>query len=799
MLTLSILQNGTMTGTYQGKTVITPSPICTLVKGGRMSAPLGCTQDGDTITVQFETGVCVLHLETGDWNRLTVEAVPDGTETFQFGPYTVPDCCACGEMLGAAWTADGGAVCIQSLSPKVLGGGYNVKTNDTTFPTPINTRAAWPLQADGRTPAKCANITSKTSVALCCAVRDMTRGSDEPGCDIVEPVPGPDGPIAGASIVLCSAQSAAELLDTIDQIETTYGLPHPTIDGTWAKKSPRADEIYFVFEGGGDNQQRIDMAQRAGVRCVYFGDPFKSWGHFDVNPSMFPNGLPDFVHFVENAKKQGVDTGFHTLSNFIRTYDPYVTPIPHKDLKEWRRTTLAQEVNESATEIRVTEDCGFAQANTLNALRIENELLRYKTYDADTKTLQGVERGAFGTKADAHKAGTKLARMSDHDYGTLYPSILLQDEMATRLGTLIKASGIRRMSFDGMEGCDTTGWGEYARSAYVRKVFETCGGDLICDASNDGHYRWHAHSYFNWGEPWWEDNRKGGSFNYRADHISFFRRNLYPCMLGWYAIYVGGTDNKSFGNRLSATTPEKLESMLSRTVGFDAGCCFCIFPGNGLLDTYLDTINRWIRFKADRVVPDEIKTRMRDEFTYWHLDETDDTWILQQQYEQTQMLFAHEHVVGMESGSTGYDFRGRTVGDLTEHRSLFYQDRTSAFSDYEPVPEPLHCRIRVGYLYQTGAVYGLTLGDAWGGPHHVKFTVTANPGDYLEYNGGTTLYHYDADLKLLETITGEGEEITARCYAFTGIDVFYVTGKDDRLDVEMTTYQTAYAATYPKK
>ena len=32
-------------------------------------------------------------------------------------------------------------------------------------------------------------------------------------------------------------------------------------------------------------------------------------------------------------------------------------------------------------------------------------------------------------------------------------------------------------------------------------------------------------------------------------------------------------------------------------------------------------------------------------------------------------------------------------------------------------------------------------------------------GNYLEYNGGTTLYHYDKDYYLLETLRSEGDEV----------------------------------------
>lgn len=44
----------------------------------------------------------------------------------------------------------------------------------------------------------------------------------------------------------------------------------------------------------------------------------------------------------------------------------------------------------------------------------------------------------------------------------------------------------------------------------------------------------------------------------------------------------------------------------------------------------------------------------------------------------------------------------------------------------------------------------------------LRFSFRADGGEYLVYNGGTTLYRYDDNYHLLEEIEGEGMPLTAR-------------------------------------
>lgn len=766
--------NGTLTSSCDGRSRIAASPVGLVAVGKKLFAPVSSDLEKNRLTLHYEMGDCVLSVEIGEWTILRIESVPEGITHFFFGPYLLPDAVSCGEMLGCGWMEDGSGVCIQSLNPKTVGEALYLLPeqlpleNGTSFPSPGSFAAS---------------LCDRGGVTLQCRVSDMSkpeRGTVYGLKNVrIDPVEGEDGRIPGGAVALLFGKDPDDLLGQIGRLEVACGLPHPTINGEWAKTSPLTNEPYLVIETSMTDEEKVLAAERAGLHCVYFGDPFRSWGHFEINRDLYPGGEQAFGEFVSYAESHGVMTGFHTLSNFIHTHDPYVTPVPHRDLLIADETLLTADLSDSDREIPVADANNFSVRTTLNCCRIGDELIRFGAFDESGRVLLDCERGAYGTKAVAHKKGERLSRLTDHGYATLFPSIGLQGEMADRIGTLIRDSGVRRMSFDGLEGCTYTGRGEYASSEYVRRVFAKTGNEFLCDASNSSHYRWHCHSYFNWGEPWYEDDRKGGTFNYRAANQLKFRRNLFPGMLGWYCIWGSNPG----APRLEATTPEVLEAILSRTVGFDAGCCFVI-QQNGRLNEYLDRIRVWGEFRASGKVTEELKAKMRDSRTDWHLEKTETGWEVSELMLLEQCLNNHQSLT-MESGTTAYSIEGRTEGEQLLHRGALVVDSISPDPSTEPKTEPMHFRIRVGYPNEKGHLDALFLAGGWGGPRFLSFPVQADPGDYLEYHGGTCLEHYNAAFEHLETVRGEGEPAFVKNSIYTGLTVEWLTGKGEASELTM--------------
>ncbi|MBK8060737.1 MAG: hypothetical protein IPK33_23435 [Gemmatimonadetes bacterium] len=109
-------------------------------------------------------------------------------------------------------------------------------------------------------------------------------------CTATCPSPIPGETVVGSAIALFSA-AEAEVLDVLERIEVAEGLPHPTIDGTWFKRSPRFGQSYLISTfGEGEVDEMLAHTRRAGLMSLYHEGPFKSWGHFIVDSAQFPSG-----------------------------------------------------------------------------------------------------------------------------------------------------------------------------------------------------------------------------------------------------------------------------------------------------------------------------------------------------------------------------------------------------------------------------------------------------------------------------------------------------------------------------
>ncbi len=750
MNTLTLDTNGYLTLHQENQTFISSSPVGTLIVGGTAHLPKSGMQDGNTIILHYTCGDCVLSVEQKErYYKLTVLSVPEEAGGFVFGPYQT-DASTFGEVLGAAWYDNGCVACIQSLMPKVVG-GCKVES--------LKNKNNVPLHED---PA--AEI-DKT-VYLQCSVSNRTKESAMDYLDMknvmVKATPLPDGEISGASIALIAADSADDLISIISDMELAEGLPHPYYQGSYVKTDRRATSYYMIFGGSGlTNEERIEYAGRAGVSCIYFSDLLDSWGHFHIDSNNFPNGVEQVAALSDMAARYKVDVGTHTLSNFIHTYDPYVTPVPHDNLLIMDQTELTCDACANAVELHIKEDKNYATSSTLNTLRIGDELITYSEYDAKRKCLIGCTRGTFDTKAAAHQTGDTVSRLWDHGYRTLFPDINLQREMADRLGKIIRDGKLHRMSFDGLEGCAYTGGGEYAMANYVQRVLDIVGNDIVCEGSRITHYLWHAFAYCNWGEPWYDDARRGGMQTYRTHYLPFFKRNLIPNMLGWFAIWLNR-------GKYEATPPENVEFILSRSTAFDAGMALFseseVAKKHGKYGEYLDLVRLWGDFRLHANIPDNVKEKMQEETSNWHLEKTEDGWVLSELIIRNQDLDYTDRVVKAEAGYVDNNVKESKVEGRRNHSSHMVCD----FS-YEGIEETTNFRIRVG---KPGHGYLENLEFPT-----LKFHVIAEGGDYLIYKGGMELYHCDANYNIKEVIKGEGKPLTWKDLWFSTLQ--YTTDLDD--------------------
>ena len=601
-------------------------PLVTVCADNKLITPTKMTTSGNQLKLTMSDGgtITLKHKESDVCITLEATNVPDKYEVLLFGPLAVTIHDVVGDVVGVA-QGDGLAFGMQALNIKTNAGipdeygklvtetyGYSGKSAELS----VASIPAYKLAA--------ADISDGTVFHFSARRRNKQeyRQVQQIEKSLVLPVEGEDGPIKGAKIAFFGSKNT-DALARIGEIEVEQGLPHPLFDGEWGKTSRAAMKSYLISDFSEDNFDMIlDKAKRAGFEYVYHSGPFLDWGHFNWDPKFTKGGDEGVKKMVDKAKALGIAVGVHTLSNFTTTNDAYVTPVPSEHLLKQGVLTLTSDLDKEQTAIKIKKSDLFSMPMSLNAMQIDKELITYGSMEdqGDTYLLKDCKRGAYGTTASAHAQKTPLYKLWDYPYKTLFPDLVLQDKFADRLAEIMNKTGLRQISFDGLEGCSYTGQDEYANSRFVTRFYNQLNHNVLNDASRLSHNLWHIHTRMNWGEPWGEAMRTGQVEN-RIKNQHFFQRNLFPRMLGWFLIRLA---DRNF----ECSTLEDLEWALSESAGFDAGYAMTINSNtlrrHGQIDKLLEAIKNWDKLREAQAFSDEQKARLKDPQTEWHLEKTDE-------------------------------------------------------------------------------------------------------------------------------------------------------------------------------
>lgn len=581
-----------------------PAPLLQIRVGARVSAPVGMTWDARAglATLQFtepdvRVDVAVVSRPTHVTFTVT-RVVPAGlVDAITWGPYPITIGETVGEVIGVV--RDGTfAVGLQVLNIKTLGGipahdeGSDMSRSRVAQPAPWGSV----LQAYAFDRSRPRRVSGWTG-----------QFPDMP----VAPIPGET--VVGSAIAIFGCP-VAQTLDRIGAIEVAEGLPHPTIDGVWVKQWKDLGRSYLIAAFDETTvDELLAFTKRANLLSLYHPEPFESWGHYRLDPKQFPHGNAGMRAAVEKGRALGIRIGAHTLTNFINTNDPYVTPVPDPRLSRTGESPLTADVAADATTIPVASPTYFAneKANWLHTVVIDRELIRYRTVSsAPPWALLDCERGAFGTAAAAHRAGAPVGKLLDHPYKVFYPTIAMQDEIAGNLARWFNDTGVSHMDFDGHEGGLGTGQGDYAVERFVKVFYDALDHPVLNGTSNSEPFYWHINTYCNWGEPWYGGFRESMQ-EYRLQNQALFERNFIPHMLGWY--------------RLTATTslPE-MEWMLARAAGHDAGFAMSTtlreLRANADTGLLLDAIREWEAARRSGAFTAVQRDQLKDPAREFHLE-----------------------------------------------------------------------------------------------------------------------------------------------------------------------------------
>ncbi len=417
--------------------------------------------------------------------------------------------------------------------------------------------------------------------------------------------------IEGAGFGLIVAPRS-QFTEAIEQFEIAAGLPHPHLSGQWSKTSPDTKRSYLFIQGFGEQNadQVIAAARRGHFALVLIGEFnwARTGGHYEINKEKFPRGLDSLRDTVAKFHAAGLKVGLHFLGAGVFGNDAYLTPVPDPRLFRDHEAILAADIDAKMTTVPTTaapedfpkEDGGYEGEGAV--LQIDEELILY-----GDRALQepfgfiNCLRGAFGTRAAAHRKGAKIQHLKKsygyflHDMDTD-----LTDEIAARVGKVANYCHVDMLYFDGSERLQGPHWYYNAR---LQKAFYDAldNKDVLLQGSSYSHYSWHfisRHASADGQRDW------KAYLDKRLAWLPNYAKNLMPLDLGWYGIWS------------SETTLDQVEYVLQKSLGL--GCSVSIQTNPTMLADHpqmpeiLDRVAAYERLRLEGKVPAGLRAEMRE-------------------------------------------------------------------------------------------------------------------------------------------------------------------------------------------
>ena len=582
----------------------TIAPLLTLVSNQVNYLPSSLTYNKSATTISLKYDLAGVSISIKVLSKKTymvleiVKATPEiNVDAIIWGPFPTTIKKTVGEVIGVV-RDDEIAIGMQVLTVKTLGGDY-----------PNTEGSSWARGIAAKSQRWGSSLQAYT------INRNRERNVDAWGGEFknmrVPPMKGET--VVGSKIALYTCPEP-ETLDWIEVITIAEKLPYPTINKTWFKKSSLFGKSYLISSfSEKEVDEMIGYTKRAGLVSLYHEGPFQSWGHYILDSTAFPNGREGLKKTVDKAHAAGLHFGVHTLTNFINTNDPYVTPVPDERLSVTGSAPLMMDINLQQKEIEVLSPEYFNQEknNNLHTVKIGKELIRYKSVSSQQPyKLLDCQRGAFGTTVSSHKKGETVGKLFDHAYQMFFPNLDMQREIARNIAELFNETGVDHFDLDGHEGCLASGQGDYAIELFAKDVYDNMKHEFICGTSNSETFFWNIGSYYNWGEPWY-GGFKESMQQYRIDNQGLFDRNYMPNMLVWYLLS-------------ESTTMPEMEWMLARAAGYNAGFAMVARPAalrnNPLTPQLLDAIHEWETARTSNAFSNLQQDQLKNPMNEFHLE-----------------------------------------------------------------------------------------------------------------------------------------------------------------------------------
>jgi len=388
-----------------------------------------------------------------------------------------------------------------------------------------------------------------------------------------------------------------EFLDVIESLELAEGLPHPTLDGVWAKRSPAARTSYLFIdmtEQNADEVIRIAKELGFGYVMTYVNCWAKTKGSYEIDLEHYPHGLQGLKEVAEKAHAAGLKVGIHCLNGFIQKGDPLVAPIPDRRMATDGQVTLGADIDADAAFIPTREppsdfpdDIAYNWQRQGFDVRIDDEIITYRALSTERPFgLLRCIRGARGTRKSPHKKGAIVWHLTQRFQCYLVDCDTdLAQQVAARYAEVINACQLDMIYFDG--GFSNIALGEPYRWRYVPQIALQSAAlwnrEVRVGGAVTGSLYWHLQSFSTCNDYVAMAPKRFLEVNKLRKGRAVLENDL-PTDLGWWGLHAWRPHHR-------ATTPDQIEYVCQKALGHGAFWS---------LETHLDTIRkcgRWPEIK----------------------------------------------------------------------------------------------------------------------------------------------------------------------------------------------------------
>ena len=463
----------------------------------------------------------------------------------------------------------------------------------------------------------------------------------------VEPL---DVDFIGSSVALWGSPDSTALLDVIQDIVLSEGLPYPTVNGKWVKNP--AAYVPDVITRGNQYDSIISYASQLGFKSIHAYDRgflrpdrgnegYLDGRDFTRKPFRFNSGNKSHKEFANEMSKKGLMLGRVNITTALAPRTKDVSPIPSDSLLHQQKRVLMNNMSPEDTIIIVNDPTHLEEiasweghCEELNIVKIGKELIHYLgVTDEEPYRLKKVTRGYWGTYPGHHKAGDTINKLQvtlRYGYEGIIPNMALQDKIAEYYADVAAINGVTFYDFDGQEFLFNNGHGYYSAKRFFRKMFERAQQQGVSYIRFTGatlsEGSWHYQSMWNVGggrNLYDVDTREWGSTTSQGKDLRDVTYSNY------YPVSFGG----NFAIR-DTSTVEQYEHIQAIAVGF--GATYCLYLSQRDVEScpqkykIFKAIRTWEDARAADVFPRSIKKMLRNPAYNWTLEagSDKDSWTL---------------------------------------------------------------------------------------------------------------------------------------------------------------------------